>query len=630
MDGTPAQPRFSPPQKLLVVLVLAITCAAFIPSLSNGFVNWDDNQFVYDNPNVLSLDWTHLKAIFTKPVTGGYCPLVILSFALEKLAFGLNPGVFHLDNLLLHLVCVFLVYRLLQKLQLTAPAAAFGALLFGVHPMHVESVAWITERKDVLYSAFYFAALLAYVAYVPDRSKKLYAMALVLFALALLAKIQAVALPLSMLLLDYYFKRPAPRKLLLEKLPFFALAIAAGCLGIWMLSKTGTLNALGQATILDRLLIGSYAFWVYIIKAVVPYQMWPVYTPPPVNAWPVYAAAVASIASVWCIWREHKRGNRAIVFGFLFFAANIVFVLQILSAGATFLSDRYTYVAYFGLFYLAAKAFDFAKRRALTLTGAAIYICALGILTWHQCSIWENGETLWTFTMRHMPNSPLPYLQRAYFYRSEAETAPTENRGGLYSKALTDYDRAVELVDAKPDAKTEKAMAHNSRAKTLFDAGQTEPAIADYTKVIALDPTYADAYVNRGAAYAKSGRRELALSDLNQALSLQPNNLGALFTRGLVYKEMHRLELALRDFNEYLAMVPNDSDILLARGTVERELGKPTEAIRDFDRALQVDPDRFAVYSERSRAFLMLGKTNEALRDANLAKEHGESVAPIQ
>ena len=550
--------------------MLAITCAVFAPSLSNGFVNWDDNLFIYENPNVLSLDWAHLKAIFSTNVAGGYCPLVILSFALEKMAFGLNPGVFHLDNLLLHLVCVFLVYRLLERLDLSAWAAVFGALLFGIHPMHVESVAWITERKDVLYGAFYFGALLAYVRFARDnRSKKFYVVALVLFGLSLLAKIQAVALPLSMLLLDYYFKRRSAVKLLLEKIPFFALSLAAGGIGIWVLARTGTLNALGHATFWDHVLLGVYAFWVYVAKAVVPYELCPVYVHPAALTPVFYAPVAACLVLAYWLWRVHRHGNRPIVFGVLFFAANIIFVLQVLAAGEGFMADRYSYVAYFGLFFLAAKVFNRAIRaprvRAVTLSVAAIYIMVLSGATWKQCAIWENGETLWTYVMRHIPNNPLPYVQRAFYYRSVAEAIAPEQRPGYLSKALSDYDRAVELVDATQDNKTEKITAHNSRAKTLFELGRIETAIADYTKVIDFDPTYADAYVNRGAAYAKLGQRELALADLNRALTLQPKNAGAFFTRGILYLEMKKYDLALPDFNNYLAIDPADTEALAAR-----------------------------------------------------------------
>ncbi|MDB6057774.1 MAG: hypothetical protein JWO95_1618, partial [Verrucomicrobiales bacterium] len=465
-------------------------------------------------------------------------------------------------------------YRLFEQLQLSTRAAAVGALLFGIHPMHVESVAWITERKDVLYGALYFGVLLAYVRYTRNPSaRKFFFVALALFALSLLAKIQAVALPLSMLLVDYYFKRRPTPKLFIEKIPFFVLSLVVGIIGVFVLAKTGTLNQSAHTTLIDRLLLGAYAFWVYALKAAVPYELSPVYTHPAVTL-VVYLPFLASLALVWWLWREHRRGNRAIVFGFLFFAVNIVFVLQVLAAGQGFLADRYTYVAYFGLFFLVVTCLQRAVR-ADTLpyisVATCIYMVVLAGMTWKQCAIWENGETLWSDVMQHIPTNPLPYLQRGVYYRSLAEGLP-EQAPTWYGKALADFDRAVQLVDAAADAKSEKITAHNDRAKTLFEMARPEDAIIDYTKVIGLDPSYPQAYVNRAAAYAKTGQRELALADLNRALTLQPNSPGAFYTRGLLYMEMSQYNLAIRDFDSYLGIDSTSIEAIAAREEAKQKL----------------------------------------------------------
>ena len=257
-----------------------------------------------------------------------------------------------------------------------------------------------------------------------------------------------------------------------------------------------------------------------------------VYVHPAVLTPIFYLPLLATLALAFWLGRQYRRDHRAIVFGFLYFTANIVFVLQVLAAGQGFLADRYTYVAYFGLFFLAAAAFDSAfrkpTRRQYVIAFAIIYMVALGGITWKQCGVWENGETLWTDVMRHIPSNPLPYLQRGVYYRSLAETAPPAQAPDYYAKALADFDQAVRLTDSAGDAKAEKVTAHNDRAKTLFDMSRNEDAIADYTKVIGLDATYPQAYVNRAAAYAKIGQRELALADLNWALTLTTKNAGAL------------------------------------------------------------------------------------------------------
>src|SRR6187402_2136650 len=181
--------------------VLILTIIAFIPALDNGFVNWDDDYNLANNTNTALLTWDNIVKIFSEPVIGNYNPLPILTFTIERSIFGLEPMVYHVNNLLLHLVCVFFIYRIFKSLNLSSLTSAAGALLFGIHPMRVESVAWVTERKDVLFGAFFLAALWYYIQYVKtDYARKYFYAALGLFFIALFAKIQAVSLPLTMLL----------------------------------------------------------------------------------------------------------------------------------------------------------------------------------------------------------------------------------------------------------------------------------------------------------------------------------------------------------------------------------------------------------------------------------------------
>ena len=204
---------------LPLIIVLVATAIAFIPSLMNDFVTWDDDVNILKNPNLQVFDWRSIKGIFTDTVIGNYNPLSILSLAIEKAIFGLNATVIHFNNLILHLICVFFVYKIGIQLKLSPIAAGIVALLFGIHPMRVESVAWVTERKDVLYGVFYFAAIYNYIQYLHfDKKKKGYLLLTIgLFILSLLSKIQAVALPLSLLAIDYFLKRELSFKLILEK-----------------------------------------------------------------------------------------------------------------------------------------------------------------------------------------------------------------------------------------------------------------------------------------------------------------------------------------------------------------------------------------------------------------------------
>ncbi len=352
---------------LWIAVALLITAIAFFPSLANDFVNWDDDVNLLDNPNLEAFDWEHIKAIFSSTVMGGYNPLSIFTLAIEKNFFGLNPKVFHTTNLLLHICCVYLVFQILLAMKLSPMAAFIGALLFGIHPMRVESVAWVTERKDVLFGVFYLGAMFTYIQSLLKPKRKNYFLywTIGLFVFSLLSKIQAVALPLSLLALDYYFKRPISWKLLLEKIPYFALSLAVGLLGIYFLSEAKTLDSTTTFNFFERLLIGAYSFCIYGIKLIFPYEMSPLYPYPAKMPWPVYLAPLGVLATLYWFYVAFKKNWRAQVFGLAFFAFNIFFVLQILGAGQGYKADRFTYIPYFGLFFMAAYAFQELLKRNL-------------------------------------------------------------------------------------------------------------------------------------------------------------------------------------------------------------------------------------------------------------------------
>ena len=656
------QARTAPPQRrislLPAVVALAITFIAFAPSLSNGFVNWDDNLNIYENKNIEALDGAHVKAMFGETVIGGYNPLTILTFAVERHLAGLNPKLYHVDNLILHLICVLLVFVFLRQLKINTWGALFGAVLFGLHPMRVESVAWATERKDVLYATFYLGALVAYVRYVQSSfALRYYLIALGLFVFALFAKIQAVALPLSFLALDYYFTRTGRRKetvssngqpqkksqsllasaatkLLIEKIPFFLMSLAVGSIGVLLLSKSKTLEDHTGFGLIEHLLLGAYSFVIYVIKVVAPYTLCAVYPYPGTLSLEFYIAPLGVLALLALAWWAHKRGHRAVVFGIAFFVVNIVFVLQILGAGQGFVADRFTYVAYLGLFFIAAHVFEtlLANKQWSGFAQAAAAACVVvfGVMTWKQCAVWRDGETLWTSVMRQYPKDPLAYGQRGFYYRTIAARSNAATAQRYYNLALRDYDRAAEILDAAPGKFTkDKVTVHNSRGKTLFDMGRTEEAIADYTKALEFDATYAEAYINRGAAYGKSGKTELALADFNKGIELDPKAANGYFNRSLLYSEMKKFDLAIRDHDSYLQLNPGNISILYERAVAKRALGRPMDAIADFNECLRLDPNQPDIFLERSRAWQDLGKKDEALRDAKLAKANGIKVDDI-
>ncbi len=607
---------------LPLIIVLVATAIAFIPSLMNDFVTWDDDVNILKNPNLQVFDWRSIKSIFTDTVIGNYNPLSILSLAIEKAVFGLNATVIHVNNLILHLICVFFVYKIGIQLKLSPIAAGIVALLFGIHPMRVESVAWVTERKDVLYGVFYFAAIYNYIQYIHfDKKKKGYLwLTIGLFILSLLSKIQAVALPLSLLAIDYFLKRELSFKLILEKIGFFLLSLITGLMGIFFLSKEGSLDQATDYNFLERIMVGGYSYIVYLAKFIFPYEMSPLYPYPSVIGWEFYAATALVLPLIIGLYYAFKKKKTVILFGLAFFTFNVVFILQVVGAGQGFIADRFTYVPYFGLFFLIGYYYQQlslkpAFKQGLTL-GLGAYLLVFGVMTWQQNKIWKNGGTLWTHVLKYYNKIDTPYSNRAQFYRDQ----------GDINKALADYTKAIEI---NPD----KGSTYNSRGKTYFDLGGpqndrnlVQQAIADYTKGIEFAPDLGELYANRGAALGYLGQNQAALVDLNKAIELEPDKPGGYANRSLLYMQSGNYELAIQDHTAYLSINPYDAEVWYERGLGKSRLDQHEAAIADYNQALSLDRQRGIFLMQRALAYKNLGNKTQAVADLRSAQEFGANV----
>ncbi len=617
------QSRLSRASALPILIPLLITIIAFIPSLFNDFVTWDDDVNILKNPNLQVFDWRSIKGIFTDTVIGNYNPLSILSLAIEKAIFGLNATAIHVNNLILHLICVFFTYKIALKLNLSPVAAGLVALFFGIHPMRVESVAWVTERKDVLFGAFYFAAIYAYLVYIQSgkKQKGLLVFILGLFLLALLSKIQAVAFPLSLLAIDYFIKRPLKWNLIGEKIPYFLLSLIVGLLGIFFLSKEGSLDQATDYSLIERLFIGGFTYIIYLVKFIFPYEMSPLYPYPSMIGWHFYAVSALLIPVFTGLYLAFKKAYRAVVFGFAFFTFNVIFMLQILGAGQAFLADRFTYIPYFGLFFIVGYYFQNllkekpAWKKAL-VTGLSIYLLAFALMTWQQNKIWKNGGTLWSHVLKYYKNIDTPWSNRAQFHRDQ----------GNIDQALADYTQAIAL---KPD----KGGTYNSRGKTYFDLGiknndrsMVQKALADYTKGIEVESKLGELYTNRGAAYAFMGQNQQALADFNKGIELEPDKKGGYSNRSLLYMQNGNYELAIQDHSAYLAIDPYDDEVWYERGLAKSRLNRHQGAIQDYNRALELNPSHGMFLMQRSQAYKNIGNRTQAITDLQQAQQLGTQI----
>ena len=591
-------------------IILGLTFIAYIPTLSAGFVNWDDPDYVSGNLMIKNI--TDLQRILSRPVQGNYHPLTMLSLSINYLISGLDAWSYHLFNLSLHLVNCYLVYRLTMLLSKNnLIIAATTALLFGIHPMHVESVAWVSERKDVLYGLFFLAALISYTRYIDTGSKKQYGLTMLFFVLSLLSKPAAVIFPLAIFSIDLLRNRKFNVKLLTEKLPLFFLALVMGAITYAAQKEKGATDGADIFDLGTRILMGFYGIMMYSIKFIFPVNLSPFSPFAPVNEELPLAYKIAplfSVALIVLIFYSLKK-NRVIAFGITFFLTNLLLVLQFLPVGSAVIADRYTYLPYLGLFYIVGwliARYSGNKLSRIIYIGLPVSII-LVILSYKQSSIWNNGASLWDHAIKVEP-SARAYQNRGSIYRDEKK----------YQMALNCYNEALRINVAGHEA-------YMSRANVYFDLNKPDLAFADYKKALQIKPDYVAAMDNLAALFGMRLQNDSALVYLNKALGINPGYAPSYKNRALVNLELHRDEEALRDFKKFLEYYPNDADILNMIGICYRNLKRYNDALAIISKAISIKPDPHFFLS-RAYCYQALNDIESARRDALNAKANGLSI----
>ncbi len=508
-------------------MVLALVFAAFSPSLGNQFINWDDPAYIVHNPDIQQLSWANIKAMFSGFVVGNYHPLTMLVFALQYGIAGAEPFIFHLTNLILHMMNVVLVYCFVLLLTRKETAALLACFLWGMHPLRVESIAWATELKDVLFAFFYLASLIFYLVALRDaeRGKPLKFFSLLFFVLSLLSKQAAVSLPLVLVLIDMYQGRKIAWKLFAEKWLFFLLSLVFGLISF--MAAYGPSDEylyyplVPDLNVIERVFLSFYALLFYIQK-----MFWPaglaVYYPFPakeglsalfVLCSPLIVAAIGFLLA-------RTRPPKETVFGIFFFVVTIIFNLPIFPVGYVLAADRFTYVPMIGVLIALTPLAVYWKDRRGRVALVAIGI-VLTALTWRQGLVWRNNYTLWSKVIAHYPNVPLAYYNRVDYHIEN-------NRLDL---AVADYTRALEIYPLY-------YFAYNNRGNMHFLLGEYEKALADYEQAIAIMPTYRDAYLNKAAYHEFFKEYEKAMAAYERILSFLPQDAAAIERKNLLIEKM--------------------------------------------------------------------------------------------
>jgi tetratricopeptide (TPR) repeat protein len=502
-------------------LVVAIL-AAYHPVWFAGFI-WDDDKYVTQNP-LLTGQHSLRRIWFSLESPSQYFPLTYTTFLFERALWGLNPAGYHRINLLLHAANALLVWRLLARLRV--PGAWLAAAIFALHPVQVETVAWITERKNVLMAFFFLLSVLAWINFIDDNAKtprRSYALALLFYALALSAKTTACTLPAALLLILWLKKSPIGWRRLIQVAPFVALGLGMGLVTVWWeRHKMGTLRAglvIGPG---ERVLIASRALWFYAGKLFWPanltfsYPRWTISPSDPSAYFWLLATAAAGVV----IWRARQWFGRSVEIAALFFAATLTPLLgfiMLVTFRYTFVADHYQYLACIGPIALVSAAIHlgvahFAVRKPFLLPGISVVLLAgLCVLTWRQCGMYANEETLWRATLERNPGS----------WMAENDLGLALTRKGQNDDAVYHFQKSLQI---NPD--NEKAI--NNLANALALSGRVPEAIAQFRKAIQIEPRDLEARENLGNVLALSGDVAQAIGQFREALAVKHDDLHAL------------------------------------------------------------------------------------------------------
>jgi protein O-mannosyl-transferase len=613
----------------LISLALALgTLACYWPARHFDFVNLDDPTYVYSTPMVTrGLSWPGLAWAFRSFDGGNWNPLVWLSHMADCQLYGLNPGGHHLTNLALHILNVLLLFLVFRSMTGAIWRSAFLAAMFAWHPMHVESVAWVAERKDVLSTSFWLGAIWAYAAFTKatGRPRPLYyGLALLLFALGLMCKSMLVTLPLVFFLLDYWPLRRAepPGKLVLEKIPFLALSLAASVLAVGAQQSVGALG--GAPPLAMRMENAVVAYAVYIEKLFWPVDLAVFYPfPQSIPIWQPLAAALLLAAASWAvIWGTRQR--RYLGVGWFWFLGTLVPVIGVGQVGMQSLADRYTYVPYIGLALIVSWGLgDLAEawpraRTAVALAAALALACCVAA-TSRQVGYWRNNTSLYQHALRvtsgnylvhnnlgNMLTDDRKLAEAANEYQEVIRLKPTaakpyNNLGKVYalqdklSEAMPLFARAISL-----DPKMEEA--HYNLGHADLQMSNTTEAVAELRTALRLNPDDGPAQQDLADALIKSGKAAEAIAYFENAAKRDRTDAHAYFSLGWACEEAQQPEQALASYKEASRLAPDNPQCLNAVAWILATC--PKDGVRNGPEAVTLATRACAITKRRNTALL--------------------------
>jgi tetratricopeptide (TPR) repeat protein len=583
---TPPKDGFWRRPLVLAAALALVTVAVYAPALGNGFVDYDDGMYVTENPRMTQgLSGENVAWAFTTTEAMNWHPLTWLSHLLDAELFGMAPAGHHATSVVLHALTAALLFLLLQRATGATGASLAAAALFAVHPLNVQSVAWVSERKNVLSTLFWLLALGAHGAWVRRGRVSWYFALLACAALALMAKPMAVTLPCTLLLLDVWplrrgsLLRPRPW---LEKLPLFAMAAAMSVVTYRVQHESGAVVAAEQVGAAARLGNASWSYLAYLGQAVWPSELAAFY--PLEGALPAgrVAVAILVLAGVTAaLWWLRDRAQPQLI-GWLWYLGTLVPVIGLVQVGTQAMADRYMYVPLIGIFVALAWTTDALVRRGALPRQAAVGAAAAAVvilagLTVRQIGVWHDTVSLFSHTVRVEPRAWVAHYNLGNAYESM----------GRHEDAVAEFRETIRL-------RPEFARAHNNLGNSLDALGRGAEAIPSYERAIQLKPDLVEAYNNLGIGYAQQGRSELGLTTLQTATRLRPDFLEAHLNLAITLRQLGRLAEARAAADSAVALRPGSALARYHRGLILAGLGDVDAAGRDLQVLQGLDPAQAA------------------------------------
>ena len=584
-------------------LIAILACWAYLPSLSGDYV-LDDDLLLTNNRLVHAPDGLYRMWFTTEPTD--YWPLTSTTFWLEWRMFGDNPTGYHVVNLLLHIAACLLLWRILHRLEI--PGGFWAALLFAVHPVNVESVAWIAQRKNVLAMLFYLLSVLWYLRadkQIP-RWNRWYWLSLTAFLLAMLSKGSVAILPLVLLLLIWW-KRPITRRDLFRTAPFFLLAAALTLVNIWFQTH-GAANPTRDASWLDRLLGAAAVVWFYLGNSLCPIRLAFIYPQWKINAadWRWWLPLISVVAITLLLWQSRKRsGGRALLFAWSYFCIALIPVMGFTDVGYmkyALVADHYQYIAILAVVSLLAASWEsglahlnLPMRRGWQLLAPAV----VALLAWQchlQSEIYRSPIELYESTLLLNPESWL----------AEYNLALALAQSGSLDSALDHYRAAAKL---KPDSKE----IQNNFGQALVENRQPAVAIEHFEAALKIDPNFTQAYVGKANALLLLKRAADAIDCYHVALAITPNDAHIVSQLALALLADGKTDESLAAAKRAIDLGPNSAEVYNNLGMIDGRLGRPGEAIEQYRAALNLNPNYSLAHKNLGLALSKLGKSDEAI-----------------